>query len=319
MDAIVIDKLGESGALRERPQEAAGSGELLVRIDVAGVNPIDWKVRDGKVGERPMPLVLGQDFAGVVTAIGPDVRDFAVGDRVFGVARSHGAYAQFTRIPVASKEEPVGKIPDGLDDAIAAALPTPGLTAMGAIELLAPSAGTTIVIHGATGAVGATATQLAHKRGAHVIGSVKSSPDDARKLGADDVIDTSHDDVIAAIKREHPDGVDAVLDLVSSDRASAMRFADVLRPGGAIVSTNHMLDVDELQKRGFAATNIVMTETPQSSRQGLEQLAGMVVDGSITVAVNQERPLADAPAILDETRDGKLSGKTVLRVAPSTN
>jgi NADPH:quinone reductase-like Zn-dependent oxidoreductase len=315
MHAITIDHPGESGSLKEVPNERPQPGEIVVRISVAGVNPVDWKIRD-RAGSptTPVPFTLGQDFAGVVASAGDGTSDFETGDRVFGVAREHGSYAEFTSVPVDAQDSPIGKIPTRVSDEEAASLPTPGLTALAALEQLHVGRGTTILINGAAGAVGALATQLAHQRGARVIATVKGTPEAVRGLGADDVIDAEASDVIATARERYRDGIDTILDVASSDRDTAMRFAELLRDGGAIVSTNHVLDVDALTQRGFTASNITMSETPQSSRYSLEYLAGLIGDGKLLVRIGHEFPLHDAPRVLDETKAGTMAGKTVLRV-----
>ena len=320
MNAITIERPGEHGSLREVASEQPQRGEVLVRISVAGVNPVDWKIRDGLAGPPPpMPLTLGQDFAGIIETAGADAGDIAAGDRVFGVAREHGSYAEFTSVPAAAHDSPIGKIPSRVSDEEAAALPTPGLTAYASLEMLHVGEGTRLLINGAGGAVGAIATQLAHRSGAYVIGVVKGATDEMRGLGADDVIDAGATDVLGAIQQKFRDGIDAVLDLVSHEKESAMRLAGLLRPGGAIVCTTHVLDVDALKQRGFEATNITMTHTPQSSRTGLEYLAGLVADGKLFVRIGRELPLREAPRVLDETKSGTMPGKTVLRVAGTTS
>jgi len=315
MKAITIEKTGERGELRNVPSGQAQPGEVLVRVSVAGVNPVDWKIRDGRSAQAPkLPLTLGQDFAGTVETAAANAGDFVAGDRVFGVARAHGSYAEFTSVPVASHDSPIGKIPNRVSDEEAAALPTPGLTALASLDLLHVNHGTTLLINGAAGAVGAIATQLAHQRGAYVIGTVKGKTEEMRGLGADEVIDAGATDVIAAVKQKHPAGIDAVLDMVSHDKATAMRYATVLRKGGAIVSTTHVLDTAALVREGYEATNITMSQTPQSSREGLEYLASLIADGKLQVRIGRELPLREAPRVLDETKSGALSGKTVLRV-----
>jgi NADPH:quinone reductase-like Zn-dependent oxidoreductase len=314
MHAITIDHPGESGSLKEIPNERPRSGEILVRVSVAGVNPIDWKLRD-RAGDGRMPLTLGQDFAGTVEAAGDGAGDFAPGDRVFGVARAHGSYAEFTSVPVAAQDSPIGKIPNRVSDEEAASLPTPGLTALAALDQLHVGRGTTILITGAAGAVGALATQLAHQRGAHVIAVVKGTPDAIRGLGADAIIEADAANLIATARERYPNGIETILDVVSSDREAAMQVAGLLRAGGAIVSTNHALDVEALVRRGCQASNIVMNETPQSSRGSLELLAGLIADGKLLVRIGHEFPLHDAPRVLDETKAGRMPGKTVLRVA----
>jgi NADPH:quinone reductase-like Zn-dependent oxidoreductase len=313
MRAIVIDKFGERGSLREMPVPEPAQGQMLVKVATAGVNPIDWKIRDGMRGERKMPMVLGQDFAGTVArAAGP----FAEGARIFGIARTYGGDAEYTVALLGAQAEPVAPIPDGVTDVQAAALPTPGLTALAAVEILGVRSGTAILIHGATGGVGCVATQLAHQRGAYVIGTIHGgSADYARSLGADKVIDTTSVDPVAAVKASHSGGIDAVLDLVSMDKEANAKFADVLRPGGKLVTTNHVADEALFKQRGLSAVNVVMNQTPQSSPEGLTELARMVAAGKLKLNIAGERPLADAPSVLDDGKAGKLHGKIVLRVA----
>jgi NADPH:quinone reductase-like Zn-dependent oxidoreductase len=315
MRAIVIDKSGEPGTLREVPALHAEPGNVLVRVSVAGVNPVDWKIRDGAYGEPGhVPLTLGQDFAGTIEAVGTGVNAFAPGDRAFGIARESGSYAEFATVPADSHESPIGMTPAHVSDEVAAALPTPGLTALAAIEMLHVAKDTKLLITGAAGAVGGLAVQLAHQRGAYVIGTVKGDGDALQGLDADVVIDTDGSDPIAEVKQQFARGIDAVLDLVSTDAASAMRYVGLLRQGGAIVSTRHALDVDAITKQGYEATNLLMNETPQSSRAGLEHLADMVASGELVVRIGQEEPLADASRVLNETKSAHISGKTVLRV-----
>ncbi len=135
MRAVVVERPGDPGALRDVPVPVAEAGEVLVRVRAAGINPIDWKSRDG--GKRPLPFTLGQDFAGVVVSIGGGVADYTVDDRVFGIARDHGAYADFTVAQVNNPEQPISKIPASVSDTVAAALPTAGLTASPASNGLA--------------------------------------------------------------------------------------------------------------------------------------------------------------------------------------
>src|SRR5580704_8021550 len=108
MRAVIVEHRGELGALREVPTPEPKDRELQVRVSVAGISPIDWKRRDGYDG--PFPLVLGQDFAGRVTALGGGVTKYAVGDRVFGIARPHGAFADYTVVAEDDHEAPVAKI-----------------------------------------------------------------------------------------------------------------------------------------------------------------------------------------------------------------
>ncbi len=312
MRTIAIDRFGERGSLRDVPDPQPGPDDLLVRITAAGVNPIDWKVRDGKSGPRPFPLVLGQDFAGVVERAGANVTRLREGQRVFGVARSHGAYAEKTVVPANVQAEPVATVPDGLGDGAAAALPTPALTALASIEWLGAGQGTMLFIAGVAGAVGGHAARIAKARGAHVIGTVKGDAGEARELGVDEVIDASAGDPFTQVKRAHAEGIDLVLDLVS-DGETLKKNAEILKPGGKLVTTTHVADEAWFTQHGIRAYNIVMNQTPQSSPDGLETVARMVLAGTLTVRIAGTFPLAEAPDVLERVKAGEIHGKAILR------
>src|ERR1700722_7758826 len=190
-------------------------GAFLIRVTYAGVNPIDYKLVDRLTAASTYPFVLGADFAGVIERVPSGAHDFRVGDRVFGMARTHGAYADYTAIAPGVKTDPFAAIPEGVTDEQATALPIPAITALGSLELMGVKAGQRVVVMGATGGVGGYAVQMARSRGAHVIATVRGDADTARLLGAEEVYDTNTGDVIAALRAAHPDGADAVLDLVN--------------------------------------------------------------------------------------------------------
>jgi NADPH2:quinone reductase len=309
MKAIVIDRAGESGRLADIPAPKPGPGDAIVRVTYAGVNPIDWKVRDGHAGQIDrFPFVLGQDFAGVVESAGSDIRSVVAGDRVFGVARGWGSYADQTMMRERVAASPFARIPDGVDDATAAALPTPLLTALGALELLNVGNGTRLIIAGAAGSVGSAALQMARARGAEITAIVKAGQiERARALGASRAVDESSGlDALGDAK------FDAVLDLVS-DGETLKRYTTALRPGGSLVTTIHDADVEWFAARDRVASNITMAQTPQSSPRGLETVARFVADGTVKVEYSQ-RPLDEAPQILDDLSAGRGGGKIVLRV-----
>ena len=313
MQAIVIDATGQRGRLEDIPAPRPGPRDAVIRVTFAGVNPIDWKVRDGHAGAIDRtPFVLGQDFAGVVESVGGEIREVSVGDRVFGVARGSGSYAQQTLETEGVGTSPFARLPDAVGDAVAAALPTPVLTAYGSLELLGVGSGTRLLIAGAAGSVGSAAVQIARMRGADITALVKPDQRDAaRELGATRTIDVL--DGSEALARD--DRYDAVLD-VFSDAAALERYWAVLRAGGTLVSTTHAADVEWFAARDIRAANIVMAQTPQSSPQGLETIARWVADGALR-ATYSERELAEAPDVLDELSAGRLGAKVVLRV-PAT-
>ncbi|MBC5801298.1 MAG: NADP-dependent oxidoreductase [Candidatus Eremiobacteraeota bacterium] len=313
MRAIVIDRFQTQGTLRDVPEPPLEPNSVLIRVTCAGINPVDWKTRDGKTGDRTFPLVLGQDFAGVVERAGDRVGHLKAGDRVFGCARDHGSYAEKTLIRDGQKDSPFTTIPDAMSDEQAAALPTPGLTALASLEILRVARGTSLLIIGAGGAVGAAAVQIARRRGAKVAAVVKAGQaQQATDFGADEVIESS-DDLVRAVGERHPHAFDAVFDLVN-DGETLKKNAPLVKKGGRLVTTIHVADEPWFRDHDIQATNVVMYETPQSTPQGLDELARMVVDRTLSVEVATEKPLDEAPEVLDEVKAGKLQGKVVLRV-----
>jgi NADPH:quinone reductase-like Zn-dependent oxidoreductase len=313
MRAIAIDRFKTRGAFREFPEPSLEPDSILIRITCAGINPVDWKIRDGLTGERQFPLILGQDFAGVVVRTGDRVSRVKAGERVFGCARDHGSYAEQTVIRDGQQDSPFTTIPDAVTDEQAAALPTPGLTALASLEILGVTRGTSLLIIGAAGAVGGAAVQIAHQRGAKVAGVVKAGQtQQAQDLGADKVIESS-DDLVRSVSERHPEPFAAVFDLVS-DAETLKKNAPLVKKGGKLVTTIHVADEQWFRDHDIQATNVVMYETPQSTPQGLDELAQMVVDRTLSVEVTTEKPLDQAPEVLDQVKAGKLQGKVVLRV-----
>ncbi|MBV9028474.1 MAG: NADP-dependent oxidoreductase [Candidatus Eremiobacteraeota bacterium] len=309
MKAAVVEHRGQSGSIKEIPAPGPGPSDVLVRVVAAGVNPIDWKRRDRP--DTPLPLVLGQDFAGVVSEVGDRVAKYRIGERVFGIARKHGTYAEFTLLSEDDSAEPLAKIPDDVGDADAAALPTAGITALGAIETLDVSKGTSFLVLGATGGVGSYAVQIARDRGARIIGSARSANESlARSLGVDEFIAYDKED---ASERLRGGEIEAVLDLVD-DSGGIKRIAGVMRDGGRIVSTIGAADVDWFAARNIVATNLYAADTPQWSHAGLRSLLELVEQGAIRVMIAGERPLAEAVDALEESKSGSVDGKIVIIV-----
>ncbi len=313
MKAVAIDHFKELGSLREMPGPVLDPDAVIVRVTRAGINPIDWKVRDGLAGERTFPFVLGQDVAGIVESVGSRISRVKPGDRVFGCARERGGYAELTMIHEGRHDSPFTIVPDGVTDAQAAALPTPGLTAFGAIELLGVTKGTTLLVVGAAGSVGATAVQIAHHRGARVTGVVRpGQADPVRRFGADETTE-SIDALLGTIGAGAAKPFDAVLDLVS-DRETLKAHASLVKQGGTLVTTIHVADERWFAQHGIEALNIDMAATPQSSPESLSQLARMVANKTLTVVVAAEKPLEEAAQVLDEVKGGRLHGKVDLVV-----
>lgn len=305
MKAIQVHSYGHSDLIRieDAPTPRPQAGEVLVRIRAAGVNPVDWKTREGylkDVAPSAFPLILGQDFSGEIVELGSGVTDFNVGDAVMGIAR--GSYAEFAAVPIAA----IAKKPESIDFESAATLPTPALTAYQiVVNVIRPSKGQTLLIHGAGGAVGAIATQLALSRGARVIATASS--DDAyylKALGVDQVIDYRSERF-----EDKTGAVDAVLDLVGGEVAS--RSIGVIKPGGVLVTTVGPLNESEAAQRQVRAEHTYMSPNAAD----LAEIANLVDQGILNVHLGRVLPLTRAKEALDSIQNGLSHGKVVLKVA----
>jgi NADPH:quinone reductase-like Zn-dependent oxidoreductase len=312
MRGYAVGGFGEAPDIRQLPIPSDDDA-ILIRVRFAGVNPMDVKVVERLTATSTYPFVLGVDFAGVVERVPAGERQLHVGDRVFGEARTHGAYAEYTAVVPGTPGEPITRIPDGVADEQAAALPVAAIAALSSVELLGVTAGTRLAVLGATGGVGGYAVQMARSRGAHVIATVRGDADEARRLGAEEVYDTNSVDVLGALHSAHPDGIDAVLDLISGPDA-IRADADVLRPGGSIVSANHAADEAWFAERQITAHNISGPRNPWSSPQGLDEVARLVAEGKITARIRATVELDGVGAVLGKLRDGGLRGKAVIRL-----
>jgi NADPH:quinone reductase-like Zn-dependent oxidoreductase len=228
MKAAYIEDHGGPDVLKygDVPDPVAKPGEVVVDIAAASVNGADWKVRAGSYGRQSkFPYILGRDFSGTVSALGPGVEDLRIGDAVFGVcdAGQEGAYAE----KIAVKAAIIAKKPDGISHIVASALALGGLTALSSVEdTLKLRAGETILIQGGAGGVASFAVQLAKHIGARVITTASAKNHDyLRGIGADDIIDYNARDFVAIGPICH-----AVFDTVGGDVAQKS-FA-VLKPGG---------------------------------------------------------------------------------------
>ena len=312
MRAFAVQSFGEAPAIHDLPVPAAGDAFLL-RVAYAGVNPLDNNNLARLTANSAYPYVVGIDFAGVVERVPAGGNDLHAGDRVFGMARTHGAYAQYTAVAPGAKLEPLARIPDGIPDDQAAALPTAAVTALRTVDLLGVTAGQRVVVMGATGGVGGYAVQMALSRGAHVIATVRGDADEARRLGAEEVYDSQAVDVTSALHAAHPDGVDAVLDLISGPQA-IRGDADFIKPGGRLVSTIFAADEGWFADRQITARNSASSANPLLSQQGLTEVAGMLADGTITTRIRSTVDLDGAGQILETLRQGGLRGKAVIRL-----
>ncbi|GAA2298671.1 oxidoreductase [Streptomyces caniferus] len=295
------------------PQPEPGPGEVLVRLSAAGLNPVDWKIADGMFGDAvpaAFPLVLGNDGAGEVLAIGNGVRRFTVGDAVFGqFQRPEQGGGSYCELAVA-EESRLAHAARSVTYATSAALPTAGMTAYNLVEETRVTEGTRVLIVGATGGVGSFVTQLAAGRGAEVIATARPSKAELmRTLGAAETVDHTAGPLADQVLAAHPDGVDVLIDMVGGP-AEFAELTRTVRDGGTAVSLLGSADADELTDNNLRGFNFVNRPSPQL----LEILAGHVDAGRLTVLVGREVSLEEAPEALEASRSGRSQGKTVLAV-----
>jgi NADPH:quinone reductase-like Zn-dependent oxidoreductase len=311
MRAFAVRDFGEGASVQDLPVPAADDG-VLIRVRYAGVNPLDNNLLGRLTADSSYPFVVGIDFAGVAEHVPAGRGELRVGDRVFGMARTNGSYAEYTAVALTAATEPMAPIPDGVADDQAAALPTSALTALRTVDLLEVMPGQHVVVMGATGGVGGYAVQIARHRGAHVIATVRGDADEARRLGAEEVYDSQAVDPIEALPADHPGGVDAVLDLVNGPEA-IRRDAEIIRRGGRLVSTIFAADEAWFAERQIWAHNHATSQNPLVSPRGLTAVARLLAEGTITARIRSTVPLADAGQVLEELQHGGLGGKAVIR------
>ena len=224
MRAFTLDSFEATPGLRDDlPVPELGEGDVLVRIHASSVNPVDAYTAMGALKgmmEYEFPVILGRDLAGVIERVGAGVTRYAVGDEVFGwVAKTvlhDGTYADYIALPA---DQFTATKPASIDFVAAAAVPLAACTASIALDALNLAQGDRVLVVGATGGVGSFFVQLAADRGAHVIATALAQ-DEAylRDLGAAETVQRG-DDVAAAVRQRHGDGVDALFDLVSREPA----------------------------------------------------------------------------------------------------
>ena len=242
MKAAAADRFGPPSVLklRDLPVPKPGPGEVLIRLVTAGVGSWDASIREGswrRPGRPRFPLVPGTDGAGVIVAKGSRVSRFRVGDRVYAYEFGNpqgGFYAEFA---VAAARH-VGRIPKALDMHAAGAATTTGLTALQGVEALRLRPRETVLIFGASGAVGTMAVQFAAQRGARVLATASGKPAIrlVRTLGARKVVDARAEDAIAELRTAAPSGLDAIFALAGGTELE--RCMNLLRPRGRVVYPN---------------------------------------------------------------------------------
>jgi NADPH:quinone reductase-like Zn-dependent oxidoreductase len=290
----------------QRPQVAAG--EVLLRVHAAGVNPIDWKIRQGLMKDfrlQTFPYIPGTEVAGVVEEIGPGVTAFEVGQAVLGRS-AKGAYAEYVALPA----QTLVLKPEILSFAEAAAVPVGATTAWRALfEDGGLTAGQRVLIQGAAGGVGLFAVQLAKWRGAQVIGTASTANlDYVRMLGANAVVDYTTTPVESVVQ-----GVDLVLDGVGGETLSGSLAT--LRRGGTLISIAGLPSQEQAKERGVRA----MMVRAQPSLQMLQTVTQLIDEGLLKVLVGKTFPLSEVQQAHEYGQRGHGRGRIVLIMDESEN
>jgi NADPH:quinone reductase-like Zn-dependent oxidoreductase len=307
MRAIRIHKFGGAEVLQLEQVDPPNPspGEVLVRVQAAGVNPVDAKIREGNyplIGQSHLPIVLGRDVCGAVEAINGSVPNLRLGDTIFALLDWHlGAYAEYALVAAAL----CSRKPKALDVQHAGAVPLAALTAWQGIFTHGKlQAGQTVLIHGGSGGVGHFAIQLAKHIGAHVIATAsKSNFAFVTALGAHTVFDYQKSN-FAEIGKE----VDVIFDLVGGE--TQKRSWNVLKPGGILVSTLGKPDEQMANSHGVRAAGY----HAEPNREQLDRIAALIDTGKIVATVSKTFSLAEAREAHRCLENDHPRGKIVLSV-----
>jgi len=312
MKAIRIHKYGGLEVLQyeDAPRPQPESGEVLIRVYAAGVNPIDWKVREGYMKDlwpHKFPLIPGWDLSGVVEAVGPGpaaAGRFKKGDEVYSVpdVSRDGAYAEY----VVVRESELSLKPKSLHHVHAAAAPLAALTAWQALfdagQLVS---GQRILIHGGSGGVGHVAVQLAKWKGAHVLATASTKNQELlRELGVDEPIDYMKQK-FENVARD----VNLVLDLIGGETQE--RSWSVLKKGGVLLSLVQPPSVEKAKALGVRAAFVA----GHPSGAQLAEIAKIIDSGQLAPVIDRILPLSEVRRAHELSKSGHTRGKIVLRIS----
>jgi NADPH:quinone reductase-like Zn-dependent oxidoreductase len=307
---------GQPLELLELPQPEPREDEVRVRVAVAGVNPVDWKMREGgeirlaaKLLGPPLPFVPGIDFAGTIDAVGARVSGFSLGDRVVGATDfsrgQRGSYAQ----AVLARADQLCKLPDAVSFESAGATPVAGSTAWLSLveigKLPQGDASAAVLVLGAAGGVGQFAVQVAKLRGARAIAVCSSRNQElARSLGADVALDYGAGEVLEEARKHGPYQV--VIDCVGGYSAAACR--SLLRAGGRHVMVSAGKQSVQVLVPPFTSRLVLGRSSPARLRALVDGIAA----GQIRVVIAARFPLAEAEQATRLSRAGRTAGKIIL-------
>jgi NADPH:quinone reductase-like Zn-dependent oxidoreductase len=307
MQAIVIEKYGKEDVLtyKEVEKPAPQADEVLVKVHVAAVNPVDWKIRDGfgeKLGLK-LPVTLGCEIAGTVEIVGEGVENFKADDAVFGYIslQRNGGYAEYAIV----KTGEIVQKPESIDFENAAAIPVGALTSWQAIfDKAGLQNGQKILIHGAAGGVGSMAVQLAKAKGAYIFGTASGKNEQfVKDLGVDRFIDYTKEKFEEVVK-----DVDVVFDTVGGDTLE--RSFQTLKKGGFLVTTVQPPPEDLAKK--FDVKVAMVNVVPNAEQ--LAEITELVESGKIKTHVETVLPFSEVKKAHELSESGRTRGKIVLTV-----
>ena len=299
MKAVLLHGYGGIDQLRyeDAPDPKPGPDEVLVKVAATSVNPIDWKVRRGDLkGVMPLqfPVILGRDVAGEVLEAGANVKSWKPGQRVMGVVNR--AYAEL----LTAASDGLAAIPEELDTEQAGALPLVTTTGAQLMDRILPESGETVLVTGAFGNVGRTALYVAKQRGARVIAGVRTSQkEEAKSLGADQIVATDRDEEIAALPQ-----LDAIADTVGHGLIE--KLIGKLKRGGILGS---VLGAPKAAEGKDVRVEAVLSH-PDAAL--LRRLAEAVRDRKLEIPIARKFSLKDAGEAQALSERGGVDGKIVL-------
>lgn len=307
MHAMRIHDFGGPDALKDDvlPLPQPRDDEILVRVEAAGVNPVDAKMREGKVSSiqaKDLPLTLGRDLSGVIESCGTAVQGLRKGDEVFAfIGYDRGAYAQYVMV----KAGEFAPKPENLSHVEAAAVPLAALTAwQGLLDHGKLKTGQRVLIHGAAGGVGHFAVQIAKTKGAWVAATCSGRDmDSVRKLGAEQVIDYRKQKFEEEVR-----DIDLVFDLVGGETQD--RSFEVLKQGGTLISTLQEPDKNKAKAKGLHVANYMAK--PNAAQ--LAEIGRLLLAGKIRPYVFETFRLEEAGEAEQALAERHVQGKIVLTI-----
>ncbi len=325
MKAMIIEELGgpEVFKLAEVLTPEPGPGEVLIRVACAGVNPADWKDREGRTAiffTIEFPYIIGFDAAGIVAKIGEGVTAVRVGEQVITNSdHGQGKWGTYAEYVIAS-EDRIAPLPQSLDFSQGAAIPVAALSGWQALfEKGSLKAGQSVLIHGASGGVGSYTVQFAKWAGAKVATTCSTDNIDYVKgLGADLAIDYRKESIKDAVRAWASEGVDLVFDVVGL--GTLPDALDLLRPGGILVNIITLVADGDIEADTQAAaargiTKIIHFLNDVGSGVQLKQIGELIDKGEVRMPPVQVFPLEEAAEVHRMLETGHVRGKLVLKVA----